>query len=148
MLSPVERRAAAQSVGYSVAIGVDRLERRRIRTLHELAEELVGAGAEIVGKANVFDVGSVDEDDLRLDADLRRANVEAADVLQHVGEARRRLGDDERVGGAVSGNESACDAALSTVANDGDGVGNGIVLRAILLQQLLNGRNELSDARA
>ena len=82
-----ERRSAAEGVRYSVAVGVDRLERRRIGTLYELAEELIGAGAEVVRQSDVFDVGSVDEDDLGLDADLRRANVEAADVLKNIGEA-------------------------------------------------------------
>ncbi len=79
--------AAAKCVRNSVAVGIDGLERRGIRTLHELAEELVRPGAEIVRKSDVFYVRSVDEDDLGLDADLGRANVEVADVLQHVGEA-------------------------------------------------------------
>ena len=97
----LERRAAAECVRYSVAVGVDRLKGRRIRTLYELAEELIRASAEVVRKADVFDVRSVDEDDLGFDSNLRRADVEAADVLQHIGEARGRLGDDERIGGAV-----------------------------------------------
>src|SRR6266404_294902 len=135
----LERRAAAEGVGYSVAVGVDRLERRWIRTLDQLAEELIGARTKIVRKSDVFDIGSVDEDDLGLDADLRSANVEVAHILQDVGEARGRLRDDECVGGAIGGDEAACDAVRPRVADDIWAAGD---LRAVLLQQRLNGRYE------
>ena len=103
----VDGRAAAECVGHSVAVGVNRLGRRRIDALDELAEELVGAGAEVVGKSELLDVGAVDEYDLGLDRNLRRADVETLDVRQQVRHPRRRLGDEQRVGGGVGGDCAA-----------------------------------------
>src|SRR5439155_25076817 len=107
----------------------------------------VGAGAEIVREANVFDVRSVDEYDLRLDSDLRRANIEVAHVLQYIGESRSGLGDDERIGGAICSDESASDAVRLRIAHDVGARGNLSVGEAISLQQLPDGRNERRRVR-
>ena len=52
----------------------------RVRALDQLVEELA-VGAQVVLQAELLDVGPVDEDDLRLDAELRRTDVQAAHEL-------------------------------------------------------------------
>src|SRR6266571_5095804 len=85
-----------ERVGYAVEIGIDRFGGARIGTLNELIEELCRR-AKVVLDAELLDVLAVDEDDLRLDRDLRRALVQTFHELHDFVDARGDLGDHERV---------------------------------------------------
>ena len=87
-------RLSAEGVVNAVAVGIYRLEGARVGALDELVEELRLA-AQVIRDAELLDIGAVDEDDLRLDRDLRRANVQVLDVPRDLAKARRDVGNDQ-----------------------------------------------------
>src|SRR2546426_3101086 len=96
-----EIRLRHERIGNAVQVRIDRLCGAWVGPLYELIEELCGR-AEIVLHAELFDVGAIHEDDLRLDRYLRRAQVEALHELHDVLDARAHLGDHERVARRIS----------------------------------------------
>ena len=67
---------------------------------NDVVEEL-RLSAEIVAKAEALELRAVDEDDLRLDVDLRLAQVDARRVRLELVEVRRNVGDAQAVGERV-----------------------------------------------
>src|SRR5665213_47207 len=58
----------------------DRHEGRGVDALGKCTEELI-LRSKVIRKAEIFDVGTIDEYDLRLDRHLRRAHIEIANII-------------------------------------------------------------------
>ena len=82
--------------------------------------------AEVVLDAELLDVGPVDEDDLGLDRELRRADVEAAHEVADAGDAAPGVGHDQRVGAGV-GDDPAAVLGQDALDRLGQRAGLGVV---------------------
>src|SRR6266568_3871900 len=97
-----------QRVRHTVEVRVHGLRAPWVGTLHQLVEEL-RRRAEVVFHPELLDVGAIDENDLRLDRDLRRALVQTLHELHDLVDARRDFRNDQRVARRVR----HCVAALA-----------------------------------
>ena len=80
--------------------GIERLAGGRVGALHDAVEELVRR-ADVVLDAELLQVGPVDEDQLGLDRDGRRLEVEAFDELADRVDAGPGVDQDQRVGRGI-----------------------------------------------
>src|SRR5205085_5526461 len=79
------------------AVAIERIAGRRVVPRDELVEEDLIV-PKVVPEAEIQDVGTVDEDQLRLNGNLGRADIEVLDEVLNFIDPVPRVGYDERVG--------------------------------------------------